>query len=189
MFHQLQQAYRHFTARPFDLPSEFDPYWLTLVGNRLTLYPWEYVFEAQAGAETKSIAMASPVRWVMNFTSTYSLAHVRQALVGKTERRPEHMRQFVVNSLVTQLVIAQMPGLIPLFADLRYQLRTDPASELGSLPLTTITSGLPSFRPSDDLIVTATNFSGVPAFIELIDIDALMDLPDPLRIRIEDLLR
>jgi hypothetical protein len=187
--HQLQLSYRSFTARPFDLPSEFDPYWLTLIGNHLTLYPWEYVFEARAGAESKSIAMTSPVRWVMSFTSAYTLSHVRQALAAKAERRPEHMRQFVVNSLVTQFLIAQTPGLVPLFGDLRYQLRTDSASELGGLPLTTITSGLPSFRPSDDLIVAATNFSGVPAFIELIDIDALVDLPDPLKLRIEDLLR
>src|SRR5215469_5026439 len=36
---QVQQSYRPFAARPFDLPAEFDPYWLTLVGNRVTVYP------------------------------------------------------------------------------------------------------------------------------------------------------
>src|SRR5262245_54614622 len=37
---QLQQSYKSFVARPFDLPAEFDQYWLTLVGNRVALYPW-----------------------------------------------------------------------------------------------------------------------------------------------------
>jgi hypothetical protein len=186
---QLQQSYRPFAGPPFDLPSEFDQYWLTLVGNRVTLYPWEYTHPARTERESKPISMTSPVRWVVSFTSAYTLSHVRQALAGKAERRPEHIRQFVVNSLVTQLVITHTPGLVPLFADLRYQLRTDSSPDLPKLPLTTITSGLPSFRPSDELILAATNFSGVPAFIELIDIDALLALADPLKARIEDLLR
>jgi hypothetical protein len=186
---QLQQNYRPFSARPFDLPSELDPYWLTLVGSRVTLYPWEYMHEAATDRETKAISMISPLRWVVSFSSAYTLSQVRQALAGKGERRPEHIRQFIVNALVTQLVITHTPGLAPLFTDLRYQLQTDYAPDLPKLPLTTITSGLPSFRPGDDLILAATNFSGVPAFIELIDVGALPELQDPLKTRIEDLLR
>jgi hypothetical protein len=186
---QLQQSYRPFSGPPFDLPSEFDQYWLTLVGNRVTLHPWEYTYHARTEQESRPITMTSPVRWVVSFTSAYTLSHVRQALAAKGERRPEHVRQFVVNALVMQLVITHTPGLVPLFADLRYQLQTDASPDLPKLPLTTITSGLPSFRPSDDLILAATNFSGVPAFIELIDIDALPALQDPLKARIEDLLR
>jgi hypothetical protein len=186
---QLQQSYRPFSAPPFNLPSEFDQYWLTLVGNRVALYPWEYSYPARTEGESRSIIMSSPVRWVVSFTSTYTLSHVRQALAGKGERRPEHIRQFVVNALVAQLMIAHTPGLASLFADLRYQLSTDSIPDLPKLPLTTITSSLPSFRPSDDLILAATNFSGVPAFIELIDVDALSALQDSLKARIEDLLR
>jgi hypothetical protein len=186
---QLQQHYKPFSARPFDLPSELDQYWLTLVGNRVTLYPWEYTYQAGTDRESKAISMTAPLRWVMSFSSAYTLSQVRQALAGKGERRPEHIRQFVVNALVTQLIITHIPGLVPLFTDLRYQLQTDYAPDLPKLPLTTITSGLPSFRPGDDLILAATNFSGVPAFIELIDVGALPELQDPLKARIEDLLR
>ena len=186
---QLQQLYKPFSARPFDLPSELDQYWLTLVGNRITLYPWEYTYQAGTDRESKTISMTAPLRWVMSFSSAYTLSQLRQALAGKGERRPEHVRQFVVNALVTQLIITRIPGLVPLFTDLRYQLQTDYAPDLPKLPLTTITSGLPSFRPGDNLILAATNFSGVPAFIELIDVDALPELQDPLKVRIEELLR
>jgi hypothetical protein len=188
-FAQFQQSYRPFSAPPFDLPSEFDQYWLTLVGNRVTLYPWEYTYPARTERETRPISMTSPVRWVVSFASAYTLSQVRQALAGKGERRPEHIRQFVVNALVTQLMITHTPGLALLFADLRYQLQTDSSPDLPKLPLTTITSGLPSFRPDDELILSATNFSGIPAFIEPIDIDALSGLQDPLKARIEELLR
>lgn len=188
-FAQLQQLYRPFAARPFDLPAEFDEYWLALVGNRLTLYAWEYTHEARSEREGRSVAMSSPVRWVMSYTSAYTLAQLRLALSGKGERRPEHVRQFVVNALVTQLVMTHTPGLVALFGDLRYHVQSQTSPDIPQLPLTTITAGLPSFRPSDELILTATNFSGVPAFIELIDVDALPQLQDPLRARIEELVR
>ncbi len=188
-FAQLQQNYRSFTVRPFDLPSELDEHWLTLVGNRVTLYPWEYTHQAQAERETRPISMTSPVRWVVSYSSAYTLSQVRQALGGTGERRPEHIRQFVVNALVAQLVVTQVPGLAALFSDLRYQLQTDNALDLPKLPLTTMTFSLPSFRPPDDLILSATSFSGIPAFIELIDIDALARLQDPLKGRIQELLR
>ncbi len=188
-FARLQQNYKPFAARPFDAPSEFDPHWLTLVGNRLTLYPWEYTHDAKTDRETKTISMASPLRWVVSFASAYALSQVRQGLAGKGERRPEHIRQFVVNALVAQLTINHASGLTALFADLRYQLQTDYAPDLPKLPLTTIGFGLPSFRPADDLILAATSFSGIPAFVELIDVEGLSRLQDPLKARLQELVR
>ena len=186
---QLQQSYRQFAGPPFDLPAELDPYWLTLVGNRLALDPWEYTYEASDGRQSRTISMTSPVRWVVSFTSGYTLSQFRQAVLTRSERRPEHVRQFVVNSLVAQLLVAHTPGLTALFSDLRYEVQTQSAADLQKLPLTTIASGLPSFRPDDDLVLAATSFSGVPAFIELIDIDAIAHMQDPLKARLEERLR
>jgi hypothetical protein len=53
----------------------------------------------------------------------------------------------------------------------------------------TLSFSLPSFRPSDDLILEATAFSGIPAFIELINTDAVHNIPDPLRVSIDELVR
>jgi hypothetical protein len=188
-FAELQQSCKPFSARPFGLPSEFDAHWLTLVGTRVTLYPWEYAYEIRTAGETRTVSMSSPVRWVVNYTSGYTLSEIRKALANQAEARPEHVRQFVINALVTQLVVAHTPGLAPLLADLRYQLQTEHVPDLPKLPLTTIASGLASFRPADDLILSATSFSGIPAFIELIDLDAVSDLQDPLKARLDELLR
>jgi hypothetical protein len=188
-FGQLQQSYKPFSARPFDLPSEFDQHWLALVGTKLALYPWEYVYEIKTERETRPISMSSPVRWVLSFTSGYTLSQVRENLGGKGERHPEHVRQFVVNALVTQLIVTHTPGLTPLLTDLRYRIETDYAADLPKLPLTTITAGLTSFRPADDLILSATSFSGVPAFIEVVDTEAIAELQDPLKARVAELLR
>ena len=186
---QLQQSYRAFTSRPFDLPAELDQYWLTLVGSRVALYPWEYTHQIGDGRDARAVTMTSPVRWVVSFTSGYTLSQFRQAVAGSAERQPEQLRQFVVNALVMQLVFAHTPGLGALLSDLRYEVHTQTADDLPKLPLTAITSGIGSFRPADDLIRAATNFSGVPAFIELIDVDGRSALKDPLRARIEERLR
>lgn len=57
------------------------------------------------------------------------------------------------------------------------------------LQLTTITFGLQSFRLPDDLILAATSFSGIAAFIELVDTDAAANLPDPLKARLQEVVR
>jgi hypothetical protein len=189
VFGQLQGSYRGFTSRPFDLPTQFDEHWLTLVGTRVTLYPWEYAHEARDERTSKIITMSAPVRWVATYTSAYTLSQFRHALAGSGERRAEHIRQFVVNALVMQLMMAHTPGLSALLGDLRYELHTESSADLPRVPLTVVTSGVPSFRPSDDLILAATNFSGVPAFIELVDIDAFDAMQDPLKGRIQELLR
>ncbi len=181
---ELQQRYQPFTTKPFDLPSDLDTHWLTLVGNSLELYPWEYVHQAQS----KVITMSSPVRWAVNYRANYTLAQVKNVLAGKETLRPDYLRQFAVNALVLQLVLSRTPGLARLFQDLRYELKTETPPDLKGLPVATITSCLASFRPADEVIAAATAFSGVPAFIELIDLEALQAPKDAVRERLEQLI-
>ena len=182
---ELQQRYQPFTNRPYDLPSDLDTHWLALVGNVLELHPWEYVHQAQG----KAVTMSSPLRWVANYRANYSLAQVKNVLAGKETTRHDYLRQFVVNALVLQLVLSRDPGLARLFQDLRYELKTETVPELKGLPVVTITSCLTSFQPADDLISAATAFSGVSAFIELIDLDSLRAPKDLLVEKLEELTR
>jgi hypothetical protein len=182
---QIADAYRPFASKPYDLPSDFDPYWLQLVGNRAVLYPWEYACQVKSERETKTVAITCPVRWVLSFSSAYTLAQMRQALAGEGERHPENIRQFVVNTLAMQAVLARQKGLTSLFADLRYEVRAGSVPDLPNLTLTTLSCNLPSFRPSDDLILAAIGFSGVPSFVELIEIHAAMEIKDPFRTQME----
>jgi hypothetical protein len=182
---ELQQKYRPFTSRPYDLPSDLENNWLSLVGSALDLHPWTY--EHKVGG--KSIMMSSPVCWVINYKTNYSLAQVKTVISGKETVRPEYLRQFVVNALVLQLALSRNPGLLHLFKDLRYELKTESPTELKGLPVVTITSCLTSFRPADELITAATAFSGVPAFIELIDVNALQAPKDLLKEKLEALAK
>ena len=180
----LKTKYKAVQGGSVPLPAEFDLHWLTLTGTALELLPWEYNHEI-AG---KGIRMTSPVRWVVNFKSGLTIEKLRAALAGGEAARSEAVRQFVVNCLVLQTVLGFSPGLAGLFADLRYELKTETPAEFKGLPLLTLTSCLHTFRPADDLISAAVAFSGVPAFVELIDIEASKNPRDLLKERIEQLL-
>ena len=109
-------------------------------------------------------------------------------MAGRHERRLDDIRQFVVNALVMNLFFAKYQGMAQLLSDLRFQVNVDKCPGLGALPFVTLNACLSSFRPADNLILMATRFSGVSNFVELIDIDAVHTLQDPLKPRIEELL-
>jgi hypothetical protein len=187
-FAQLQEQYKGVCARPFALTSELDADPLSNIDNRLDLHPWEYAHQAKGERESKLITITSPVCWILTYSSEYTTSQVSQTLASREQRRSDAVRQFVVNALVMHAMLARFPGVTQLLTDLRYDVQTEKSPALGDLPLVTVRSCLPSFRPSDDLMLNAIRFSGVPAFIELIDIEALSTLPDPLKLRMEKIL-
>ena len=85
---ELKQSYAPFTGKPYDLPQVMDLHWLTLVGNALDLHPWEYAHELQG----RLITMTSPVRWVLNYRTNYTLTQVKNVLAGKEPVRHEYLR-------------------------------------------------------------------------------------------------
>jgi hypothetical protein len=188
-FAQLQEQYKAVCSKPFALPPELDDGPLANIDNRLELYPWEYIHQAKSERETKPVTITSPVHWILTYNSEYTPSQLVQTMTGKEQRRSDAVRQFVANALVMQAVLTKFPGITQLLTDLRYEVRTEKSASLGELPLVTMRSCLTSFRPADGLILAATRLSGVPAFIELIDIDAVHRLSDPLRLRIEEILQ
>jgi hypothetical protein len=188
-FVQLRTQYQEICGKPFALPAELEQETLPATENRLELYPWEYTHEAKGAKETKTLTMTSPVRWILTYSSNYSPAQLRETLAGQQERSADSVRQFVVSALIMRLLFDRYPGIPKLLTDLRYEVRLSKAPGLGELLLVTVNSCLPSFRPADELILMATRFSGVPAFIELVDTEAVHLLQDPLGLQIERLLQ
>jgi hypothetical protein len=162
---------------------------LSNVDNLPHCFPWEYSYEVKAEKESRSLTLTSPVRWVLTYKSTYTLSQFRQAVSGKRERSTREVRQFAVNALVMVQQLKAFPKLTQLMADLRFDIRFEPLPNLGTLPFATVQSCVPSYRPSDDLLISAIRFSGVPAFIELVDLEVVKSLPDPIRTHLTELLQ
>jgi hypothetical protein len=186
---RLREEFKAVCQQPFDLLPDLDSSDLAFLDNRVELYPWEYSHTAKTETESKAVTITSPLRWVLSHGSGYTLPQVRQVLAKTHERRTETVREFVTAALVTRLIFERFPGIAALLSDLRYEARIEKCPGLGDLAMVTITSHVPSFRPPDDAVLMATRLSGVPAFIELVDVKAVPTLEDPLRKRIEELLR
>ena len=186
---QLSEHFRAVCGSPFTLRNELPPEVVAGIDRRLELYPFEYPHVASDGREPKTIRITSPLRWVLSYASDYTLAQIDRALAKQEERRESDLRQFVVNALVMSAMLEKFPPLRQILGDLRFEISTATRDGLGKLPLVTISSHLPSVRPPDDVMLQITGFSGVAAFIEVIERDPLANLRDPLREELEQLLR
>lgn len=184
----LERQFKEVAGPPFVLRPELRKEWLTGVESDVELYPWEYDHEASSGDETKTIAITSPVRWVMTYGSDYTFSQVRRVLKGQLEKRADDLARFLLSALVMRAMIEKFPALKRLLADLRFDVAVETPDGLGKLPVVVVSSNLGSFRPPDELILQASGFSGVAAFIELVDEDAVRNLRDPLREQLEEAL-
>ena len=182
-FEQLKARYAQFRGRPFLLPRELEDAPVSIEGV-LELHAREYTLEL----EGKPVKMASPVHWVVNYRCGYTFGQIRESIAAKQPLRPEDAKSFVIGALVLAMLLEKTPGIAQLLTDLRYEVEVAPSAELGGLPLVTIHAGIPSFKPDDSLILSATRFSGVPEFIELIDPAALDTLGDPFKTGIRGVL-
>jgi hypothetical protein len=185
---ELSEKYKQVCASLSGLKPDLDEEVLTTISSAIQTYPYEYNYEAKSPKTTRQISMSSPLRWVVVYGAGGSLSQMRTLLLNPAERRTATVRQFVVNALAFQVALGRSAGAAHLIRDLRYDMRTQELPGLEGLPFMTFGVQVPSFRPADDLLLTATRLSGVPAFIEVIDPEAVRALEDPLRIQIEALL-
>jgi hypothetical protein len=187
-FARLRDAYAATCGRPFSLPREIDLDEPLSIDPVVEVHPYEYAH--RLGGETdRVIAMTNPVRWTLCYRAGYTLAELEAALASRAPLRATDAKQFVLGSLALALLLETFPEVVRLLEDLRYEVAIEKRPDLGELPLLTLSAPFDAFRPSDAVIASATRFSGVPAFIELLDAAALGSLRDPLRDRIEERLR
>jgi hypothetical protein len=186
---ELQDNYRRLPGKPFDFAKEFEADWLSEVGVKPEIQRWEYSREISTDSGKRTVAFTSPTRWILSYGPGYSIPQAIQAFSRKQDRRgTDQLRQFVVNMLVMQSLITRSNGLTSLIGELRYDVRIASHPGLAGLPVVVIQSQIPTFIPPEPVIAAATELSGVNAFIELIDLDAIRQLSDPFKERIAQLI-
>jgi hypothetical protein len=186
---EIQDNYRRIPGKPFDFPKEFETDWLGEVGTKLELQRWESSREISTETGKRTIVVTSPTRWILAYGPAYSASQAIQAFARKQDRRGiDQLRQFVVNTLVMQALIARNAGLPAILSELRYNVNTQSHPGLSGLPLVVILSPISTFLPPESVIAAATELSGIDAFIELIDIEAVRQLSDPFKQRVVQLI-
>jgi hypothetical protein len=168
---------------PFSLARDLKPP-LHVPGTALEMAPVQYPHEARPGTR---VVVTKPFEWVLSY-SAHGPQRMRELAADKN-RDAEELQRTVALALALHLVVAKQPGIAKVFAALRLPLESRRLPEFGELPLTVMTSEVPSIRPSDEVVVQSTEMTGERVFQELVDAAAVERLEDPWRSRVLAALR
>jgi hypothetical protein len=75
------------------------------------------------------------------------------------------------------------------FEALHCPLTTSKSTPFGELPITHIGIGISTMRPSDDLVIQSAELTGMDAFEEVVKVEDIAGLGDPLKARLLQLAR
>ncbi len=186
-FKDLQSLYETVsTAKPFNLPRELTlP--LRLVGSGLEITPVDTAHVIKSGSETRTIMVRSPLTWTLTY-SGYPPTRLPDLIKAKLQTGDE-LAQLVVSYLLLHVVTENSPGLMSVFQALHFPISTTTASEFGPLPITRIGVDITTRRPSDDVILQSAELTGMDAFEEVVNVQDLKHLRDPLKERLLELAR
>jgi hypothetical protein len=185
---ELRELYRRVALRLFDLRPELD-FPLESVPTQFQLHEWEYLHHTKTDRGLRNIRVTSPLTWVIAYSSTYSLTMLRQVLAGEENRNQEAVRAFVLRACLMHLQFTKFPAIGDLLAGLRYRIEVRRSTEMGDLPLVTISAPFRTIRPPDNLVNVAAGLAGGTSFAEVLDVDTVRNLQDPLREEIGAIFR
>jgi len=185
---ELRDLYRKVAVRPFGLRPELSVP-LESVSTQMQLYEWEYTHQINTDRGWRGIKVTSPLTWVLTYSSTYSLPMLRQVLAGQEERDNEAVKAFVLRACLTHLHLQKFPGIGELLSGLRYRVETRQSPETGDLPFVTVSAPFSTLRPPDSLVNVASGLAGGASFAEVVDLNTVRKLHDPLRDQVESIFR
>jgi hypothetical protein len=186
-YKELQALYDTVAAtKPFNLPREL-PSPLRLAGSGLEITPVDTPYVIESGGETRTITVRSPLTWTLTY-SGYAPTRLPELLKAKL-RTGDELTQFVLSYLLMHVVTTNASGLMTVFEALHFPISTVTLPDYGPLPVTRIGIPISTTRPSDDVILQTAELTGMDAFEEVIVVDDLTRLGDPLRQRLFELAR
>jgi hypothetical protein len=186
-FKDLQSIYETVAgAKPFNLIKELSSP-IEIVSSGLEMFPLEYKHLAKMGGESKTITITSPLRWVLTY-SGFPLGRLKE-LISDRGRVGNELQQFVLHYLVMHLVITKQQGVTTILDALHFPITSYHSPELSDLPITCISSSISTIRPPDEVIIESTEISGMNVFEEIVNLDDIMKIRDPLKERLIELAR
>lgn len=186
-FLQLQRLYTTVVgAKPYTLSTELQAP-IQLESAVVEITPLEYAHVVTTDGESKTISVTSPLKWVVTY-SGFSLGKLQELLADRN-RMNDETHQFVLHFSALHTVVNSHPGLPRLLEALRFPLSSQRIPEFGEMPILCISSAVSTVRPSDALIVESTEISGRDAFEEVVNLDDLRNLKDPLKSQLVEIAR
>ncbi len=186
-FKELQNLYEAVASnKPFLLSKELDSS-IDILNTTIEITPMEYLHEAATASQTKKITVTSPLKNILTYTG-YGPTKLRELLADRY-RTPEKVQEFIVHYLALHVAINRQSGISQMFAALHFPISTIKLPEFGELPITCIASTISTLRPPDDVLIESTEFSGLDAFEEVVNLADIMNLRDELKEQLVDLAK
>lgn len=187
-FKDLQALYESVVrGKPFHLAKELaSP--IEILSSTLEMIPMEYAYVARTErGETKTIQITSPMKWVLCY-SGYAPSRLKELL---SDRSPlfEKVHEFIIHCLVMHTMTTKQTGVTDILSALHFPITWATLPDFGTLPFTYISSSITTSRPPDDVLIESTEISGMDVFEELINIDDIRRLRDPIREQLVELVR
>ncbi len=186
-FKELQALYEAVAAtKPFNLPRELNPP-LSFSSLGLEITPLDYVHVVPSGADSRKIMLRCPLTWVLTYSG---FAPSRLPELLNTKLRPgDGLQQFVLSYLLMHVAITNLPGVMKIFDALHFPVTTTRLPEFGSLPFTRIGIRVSTRRPPDAVILESAELTGMDAFEEVVNVEEISRLSDPLKERLLEIVR
>ena len=133
------------------------------------------------------MAVTSPFKWVVCYAG-YGPRRLRDLLAHR-DRDHGALQQAVLHYLAMHVVISSQPGLKQLMERLRFPIGTAQLPGFGNLPVTFISSAVSTTLPPDSVVIESTELSGKDAFEELVNVQDIANLRDPLKERLTEVVQ
>jgi hypothetical protein len=172
-------------SKPFDLTQELKPP-LDLVSSALDMTVMEYSYTVDTQRQSKTVVVSKPLKWALTYTG-FAPARLADILANRA-RDPNELQTFVIHYLVMHLVMARQAGVRAMLEALHFPITTDRSPLFGELPITCISCAVSTERLPDDVIVESTEVSGMDAFEEIVNVDDIAALRDPLKERLMEIV-
>lgn len=164
------------TAKPFTLPKEF-PQSIDNPSSIPEIATSQYWHPVSIGGKERRLEITSPLRWVL-FYGSFPPNRILELIRGREQTIGE-LQRAVLHYLMMHVIIQRQPGIQRLFTALRFPIEFGRIEGCGELPIPIINALVPTVRPPDEIVAESTEISGLDAFEEVVDLNAVSNLADP----------
>jgi hypothetical protein len=179
-FQELKKRYLSIARqKPFSMEAELTTP-LDIFAATPTLTPVTYPYRAEQDGKSAELTVTSPLKWVLSYPEM-TPKKILKLLQGNRNQVRDELSHTLLQYLTLYFVLERRPGLKTILNDLRFKLQTTHMEGLGELPVILVSCPISTQLPTADVIIQNTEISGIPSFEEIINIDDLRTMSDPLR--------
>lgn len=180
----IEEQYKDIMLEGFNYSAKLSSV-IPMVASKLSLYNWMY----RADLGGMDLNIVSPVKWVLGYENSVSIKSLFQSNSDGKNVSQEDASEFVISKLVIAKLLENTPSLITLIKGLGYTINVETHPEVsGKLPYVVLSAPIEAFRPQDDMVKMAAQFSGASSFEELLDNEALDAIPNHFQDKIRALV-